>query len=122
MDANSAAYAEQVSGNLYAGEDIDAVAACHIGTDGLVYMSNGAAANQAAHFDGICPVKRLKGEPLTLYGPGTIFKYSDGGLTPGRNLYVAATKGRLDDAATTGDDQGVVRTINASHVRVIRFN
>lgn len=121
FDANSVVYAPQISGNLYAGENIDAGAPCYIAADGLVYMSDATANNIKAHCDGFAPVMRKTGEPLTLYGPGAVFRYSDGLLTPGETYYLAATKGRLDSAATTGDASGIVRAIDTVHIRVLRL-
>lgn len=120
-DAVSAANAPQTPGNLYAGQDIDAGASCYIAADGTVMMSNGTAANIAAHCDGFAVRDAKQGEPITLYGPGIILRYADAVLTPGATYYVAATAGRLDDAATTGDNLGVARAIDASHIRIIRF-
>lgn len=119
LDMSSGVFAPQITGNLYAGEDLDAAAPCRIHSDGKVMMSNGAAADANAGFDGFTPKDYKQGEPVTLFGIGARFKYGSG-LTPGATLYIAGTDGRLDDAATTGDPNGVVRVINATDVRVIR--
>jgi hypothetical protein len=118
MDTTTGQLAPQIPG-LVAGEDLDPVAPCYIGANFKVFMSNGAAANEAASFDGFTPKEYKTGEPVTLFGVGTRFKYADGTLTPG-TLYIGATKGRLDTAATTGDTKGVARVIDASDIRVIR--
>ena len=127
LDLSTAQLAPQIS-PLRAGEDLDAISPCRIATGalsgetaGLVYMSNGAAATEAANFDGFNPKKAKRGEAVELFGPGTRMKYSDGELTPGRKLYIGGQKGRLDDAATTGDAVGVAKTINQNDIRITRF-
>lgn len=120
IDASTAMYAAQVSG-LVAGEDLLIAAPCYIkASDGLVYMSNGTAANEAAETDGFTPRAVKAGQPVALYGKGARFRYAASGLTPGAPLYIGATAGRLDTAATTGDAVGVARTINATDIRVTR--
>ncbi|HLM69333.1 MAG TPA: hypothetical protein VK358_17465 [Longimicrobium sp.] len=119
IDGNSAMKAPQIT--KICGEDIDPCAGVYVGADDKFYMSNGAAANKAAHCDGFSPVRAKAGEALTIYGPGLIIKYSAGTLTPGDDYYLAATKGRLDSAPTTGDTVGVVRAIDSAHLRVLRF-
>lgn len=120
MDVSTGMFAPQISGNLIAGEDLDAVSPCYIkNSDGKVYMSNGTAANEAAGFDGFVPRAAKAGQPVTLFGVGARFRYASG-LTPGAKLYIGATAGRLDTAATTGDAVGVARAINATDIRVTR--
>lgn len=120
IEAVSAVYAPQLAGDLYAGEDLDPVAPCHIEADGLVYMSNATAADADANIDGWTMKGYSTGQPVTLFGPGVIAKYSDGGLTPGDTYYVGATDGRLDDAPTTGDPNGCARAKDESHIRIFR--
>ncbi|MEO7521506.1 MAG: hypothetical protein ABIW79_06780, partial [Gemmatimonas sp.] len=75
-----------ISGDLYAGEALLAAAPCYINAaDGLVYMSNGTAANEAAGFDGFTPTAYGVGEAVTLMGVGAQFGYSTG-MTPGQKL------------------------------------
>lgn len=106
---------------LVAGEALDAAAPCYIkAADGKVYMSNGTAADEAAELDGFTGKSYVAGEPVTLFGRGTIFHYAASGLTIGAPLYIGATAGRLDTSTTTGDAVGVARTINATHIRVTR--
>lgn len=120
IDAASGGFAPQVSDGLKAGEALDAVAPCYIKqSDGLVYMSNGTAANEAAGFDGVTPKAYSVGQPVTLFGVGAKFKYGSG-LTPGAKLYIGATAGRLDTAATTGDAVGVAKVVKSNLIRVIR--
>lgn len=109
----------QISADVYAGEALDAVAPCYIkGSDGMVYMSNGTAANEAAKFDGFTARAVASGQPVTLYGIGARFGYGSG-LTPGAPYFVAATAGRLDTAATIGGLVAIARAINATDIRVI---
>lgn len=120
IDEITAAEAPQLSGDLYAGENIAACDACYIkAADGLVYRTNGTAATEAAKFDGICPRAANTGEPVTLFGLGIRFRYSDGTLTPGQNLFADTNAGQLADAATTGGTVALARAINATDVRVI---
>lgn len=120
IDPTAAQFANQISG-LIAGEALDIAAPCHIDqSDGLVYMSNATSANADAVVDGFTPRAVASGQPVTLFGLGARFRYSDGGLTPGARYYLGATDGRLDDGATTGDSVGVAAAINANDIRIIR--
>jgi hypothetical protein len=117
MDASTAMYAPQISG-LVCGEDIVCGAPCYIkAADGKIYNSNGAAATEPAKVDGFCPRDAKAGQALTLYGKGTRFRWSTG-LTPGANLFLGATIGGLDTAATTGGLVAIARAINDTDIRV----
>lgn len=119
LDTSTGMFAPQTTGNLYAGEVLDAVAACYIKqADGLVYMSNGTLANEAAKFDGFTARTCQIGEPVTLFGVGSRFRYGLA-LTVGADLYVAATKGRLDTAPTVGGLNPIARVLhNACDIRI----
>lgn len=121
LDASSGMFAPQRNGNLYAGEALDAVAACYIkSSDGLVYMSNGTAADEASKFDGITPQSYAVGAPVTLFGLGAKFRYGSG-LTAGADLYIGATAGRLDLAPTTGGSVPIARVEhNGVTIRIVR--
>lgn len=125
MDANQAN--QVVAGNLYAGENLGAVSPCYIkGSDGLVYMSDGAASNEAAKFHGFVARETLAGEPVTLFGTGTRFKYS-AGMTPGKTLFIAVADlytdaGNLQDAASTGDTKGTAFAVNGTDIVVCRVD
>lgn len=108
----------QISGDLYAGEALDAVAACRVAADGLVYMSNGTANDANARFTGFTPRAVAAGQPVTLYRLGARFRYGSG-LTPGALYFVAATAGRLDTAATTGGLVAIAEAINSTDIQVI---
>jgi hypothetical protein len=121
MDTVTGKKAAQLSGDFYAGEALDLVAPCYIKTsDGKIYMSNGTAADEAAEVVGFTARATALGQPVTLFGPGTRFRYAAFSGQAGDLLYVAATAGRLDTAATTGDAVGVARVVNATDIRVIR--
>lgn len=121
IDATTAMKAPQLSGDFIAGEALDAVAPCYIkevvGGKMMVYMSNGTAANAAAKVDGFTPVAYALGEPVTLYGPGTRFGYGSG-LTVPTALYLGATAGRLDNAATTGGTVAIAKVITPTDIVV----
>jgi hypothetical protein len=117
-DTSTALFGPQISGDLFAAQDLDAVAACRIGTDGKVYMSNGTANDANAQVDGFTPNKFRAGEAVTLFGPGVRFGYGTG-LTPGANYYLAATAGRLDTAATTGGLVKIARAVSATDIVIL---
>jgi hypothetical protein len=101
------------------------VSACYIKTsDGKVYMCDGVANNEAAEFIGFTPRAVASGEPVTLYGAGTRFKYSSG-MSPGAILYLRDADayydaGNLDTSATTGDTLGTAVAISATDILVTR--
>ena len=107
----------QVSGDLYAGEALDAVAACRIAADGLVYMSNGTANDASARFSGFTSRAVAAGQPVTLYRLGARFRYGTG-LTVGAQYFVAATPGRLDTAATIGGLVAIAEAVNTTDIQV----
>jgi len=124
VETRSAQHATQIPASLglVAGEALLAAAPCYIkASDGRVFMSNGTAATEPAKTDGFTGRNYAAGEPVTLWGRGVIFEYG-AGLTPGGLLFIGATAGRLDNAATTGDAVGVARVINATHIRITRDN
>jgi hypothetical protein len=120
MDAATAQVAPQITG-LYAGEDLGIAAPCYIkSSDGKVYMSLGAAANEAAEVIGFAPRDVKSGQPVTLFGKGTRFRYGSA-LTPGDKYYLASSlAGRVNSTPTTGDSTGVLQAITATDVRVIK--
>ncbi len=120
IEATSILWNGRIS-DLLAGEDLNIAAPCYIkASDGLVYMSDGTAANEAANVDGFTPRNVKTGEPVTLFGLDTRFKYSDGNLTPGQRLYLGTAPGILDNAPTVGDAGGVAKAINISDIRIVR--
>lgn len=85
---------------LLAGEAIAAGDACYIATDGTIMRSNGTSANAAAKFRGVALVGASAGQPVTLWH-NVKLRYG-AGLTPGTDVYVAATAGAIADTASTG--------------------
>jgi hypothetical protein len=121
LDGSTGMFAPQVTGNLYAGEVLNACAPCYIkASDGKVYMSNGTAANEAAKFDGFAPRKYQIGEPVALYGVGARLKYAAGTLVIGTDYYVGTVAGQLSDVATTGGVRAIARAITTSDIRVTK--
>lgn len=123
LDASSGMYAPQISDGLLAGADIgsasQAVTPCYIAANGTVLPCDGTAADLKARLAGFAARFTKSGEPVTLFGIGTKFEYSTG-MTPGAILYLGATAGRLDTAATTGDAVGVAQAVTATMIRVTR--
>lgn len=120
MDASTGMYAPQITG-LLAGEDLDVAAPCYLKTsDGKIYMSNGTAATEPAEFAGFTPRAVKSGQPVTLFALGARFRYAAFSGQAGDKLYIGATAGRLDTAATTGDAVGVARVLNDSDIQVTR--
>jgi len=118
LDANQA---HQILAGLIAGEDLDICAPCYIKTsDKLVWMSTGAAANEAAEVVGFTARHVHAGEPVTLFGPGSRFRYGSA-LTPGNVLYLGATAGRLDDGPTTGDAFGYAVVVDTTDIVILRM-
>lgn len=108
--------AEQLAGDLYAGEALDIAAPCYIkAADGLVYMSNGTANTAPAGIDGYTARAIAAGQPVTLYGGGARFGYGTG-LTPGARYFLGATAGRLDTAATVGGLVATARAVSATDI------
>jgi hypothetical protein len=121
IDTSTAQFAPQITG-LLAGEDLDVAAPCCVKTaDGLVYMSDGDAADEVANVMGFTARAVKSGQPVTLFGLGTRFRYGTG-LTKAALLYVSATNGRLDDAGTTGDAVGCAYVLTATDIVVCRAN
>lgn len=115
FDANTATKSSQFTAP--AGEDIDAGALVRVDSNGEVVQANGSADDASAKVDGIASRAANAGEPVTVYGEGQRLQYDDaGGLTPGATLFLAATDGRLDDTATTGDGDGVARAISTTDI------
>lgn len=119
IDTSNGLFQGQITGNLFAGEALDPVAPCYIkASDGLVYMSNGTAANEAATVFGFTPRAYAIGEAVTLLAGFGRARYGTG-LTIGAKLFASATKGRLDDAATTGGTVAIARVISTTDITMI---
>jgi hypothetical protein len=120
MDVSTGELAPQITG-LSAGEDLLAIAPCYIKTsDGLVYMSNGTAATEPAEFAGVTPRAVKSGQPVTLFSLGACFRLSAFSGQAGDKLFIAATAGRWDTAATTGDAVGTARILDTERIQITR--
>ena len=115
-DASTSMFARNTSGVL-AGEAIAIGQACYIKSDGKAWLATGAAANAAAKFRGLAARSAAVGQPVTLLGAGSRWKYGSG-LTPGADYFVSATAGSLDDAATTGGTVSVAYAIDTTDIMV----
>lgn len=118
-DTSNLRRTSEISGDEYAGEALDAVAACYKkASDGLWYMSIGTAVNEAARCMGFTARATALGQAVTIYRLGARFRYGTG-LTIGGLLYVAGTAGRLDTAPTTGGLVGIAEVISATDIQII---
>jgi hypothetical protein len=120
VDTNSIMYIPQVSGDIFAGEAIDAGAACYIkASDGKAYMSTGTAVNEAAKVDGFSVKPYGIGEAVTLFQIGTKLHWcKTPSLTIGADLYLDTTKGQLSDTPTTGGLKPIARVYRTTHIQV----
>jgi len=117
VDAVSARYSDSISGK-FAGEALLACDTIYIKSDGLLWKADGTAATAPAAIKGLAARACAVGEAVTAWGPGTILRYADGTLTPGQTLYVGATAGLIDNAATTGDADGFAFAVNDSDIMI----
>lgn len=120
LDLKSAQHVPYVSA-LLAGEDLDAVAPCFIGSDGKVYMavSTQTTISGVADFVGFTPDTVASGMPTTLFGKGARFNYSTS-LTPGSYLYISATAGSLDTGKVASADTPVAYVISETDIIVVK--
>jgi hypothetical protein len=101
---------------LLAGEAIAAGDACYIKSDGKIWKSTGASANAAAKVDGFAAKAASLNEAVTLVFDVNL-RYG-AGLTPGARVYLSATAGLLEDAATTGGTAPIGFCVDATRIRV----
>lgn len=95
--------------------------ACYIDSAGLVQKSTGAAATAPAKVRGYAAQAYAIGDTdVTLYF-GVRVRYG-AGLTPGTTLYLSATAGLLDDAATTGGTAPIGYVVDATRVQLNASN
>lgn len=123
LDATSGAVNPQLAGDFYAGETLFNTAVVQLKSDGKVWLASGAAADANAVVMGVVFSDYQTGEAVTVFTAGTQFRLAASGLVIGAKLYLSATAGRLDTAATTGDAAaaGTCRCISATDVQLIRF-
>lgn len=100
---------------LTAGEAIAAGDLCYIASDGTAMRSNGTTLNAAAaKCVGFAAKAAASGNPITLFRNQRM-SYA-AGMTPGALLYVGATAGRIDTAATTGGTAPIGFVVDATRV------
>lgn len=105
----------QIAG-LLAGEALAAGDLCYIKSDGKVWRSNGTAATAPAACVGIALEACAVGEAVTVMHDVNV-RYG-AGMTPGAKLYVSATAGAIDDAATTGGTAPIGYVVDATRIHV----
>jgi hypothetical protein len=113
VDAISAQRAGYVSG-LFAGENIPALSACRIASNGTVMLAVTTSAHVVSDFAGFAPKAYKTGEPITLFNRGVRFRLADSGLTPGALLYVSATAGKCSDAVVLAGDRAIALVVTAT--------
>lgn len=99
---------------LTAGEAIAAGDVCYIKSDGLVWLSDGSAADAVAKADGIAMQAAAVGDAVTLFRHVNV-RYG-AGMTPGARLYVSVNAGLLADAASTGGSAPVGFVVDATRI------
>ena len=91
---------------LTAGEDLAAGAPCYIHSDGDVRECISTVVEFGeVEYVGFTPIAYLDGEVVTLFGKGLRLNYASG-MTPGTQLWVSATAGRLEDVPIAGKGGG----------------
>ena len=101
---------------LLTGEAVAAGDLCYIKSDGKVWRSNGTSVAAQAVCVGIAAEACAVGEACTILWNVNV-RYG-AGLTPGARLYVSATAGAIDDAATTGGTAPIGYVVDATRVHI----
>jgi hypothetical protein len=114
-DTSNALITGQIAG-LRAGENIDAGAPCRVGADGLVYMSNGTAIGTNSRVHGFAYQSARLGQACTLGLAGVRVGQYATGMAVGSPLFLAATAGRLDTAATTGGTAAIALAVTSTDI------
>jgi hypothetical protein len=107
--------AHHISG-LVAGEAIPAGSLVYIKSDGKVWLADGSAADAEAQVAGMVLQAAALGEACSIYFDVNV-RYGSG-LTPGAKLFLSATEGLIDDAATTGGTAPIGFVIDATRIRI----
>lgn len=105
--------AHRPSGKV-AGEALTAGDMVYMKSDGLIWKANGTAATAPALSIGMVLVDSSVNEACTPVS-GCCVNYATG-MTPGARLFVSATAGALDDAATTGGTVAVAYVWDATQI------
>lgn len=122
LDAISGEDSSNVGGYV-AGEALSPVAPCYIASDGLVYESVSTTATYSGIVNYIgftAHAIPASGYGVELFGEGAKFSYSDGNLTPGQLLWIAATKGELDSNQCAANDTPVAVALDTENIKVIK--
>lgn len=107
--------AHHISG-LLAGEALLAGDLVYIKSDGKVWKADGGAADAEAAVRGMVLQATASGEACSIYFDVNV-RYGSG-MTPGAKLYLSATDGLIDDAATTGGTAPIGFVIDATRIRI----
>lgn len=102
--------------DLLAGEALAVGDLVYVKSDGKIWKSNGTSANAAAKCRGIVLQAAAVGDPVTVIH-NVRLRYGSG-LTPGATLYVSATAGAIDDAATTGGTAPIGYVVDATRIHI----
>ena len=115
-------------GKIVAGEALSKFDAIYLKSDGKfwkavsteVYDDNPSAAvpTNVAHFAGLAYTDYAAGDPVTCMGAGFICDYETD-LTPGTQLFVSNTAGKLADAEVASGDDYVAIAIDARRILVV---
>ncbi len=105
---------------LIAGEALNEGSLCYIKSDGNVWMSDGSAADAEAGVIGITLDAVSVGEAVTLWFDVDIIYQTASTLTVGAKLYLSATEGVLDTAATTGGTAHIAYVKDATN-KIVRL-
>lgn len=114
VDLSSLNVASQLT--LIAGEALFCGAACRVHTDGKIYLADGSAADAESRFAGFALEAYAAGQHATIASaPVILGNYCVTAQAIGLRLFLSATDGRLDDAATVGGLVAIAEVIpNAS--------
>lgn len=121
IDAESARRAPQLSGLLAGENGIKRGMPCRVNSSGAIVRSDATSAGEAAKVHGFAATDADNGDPVSLYGEGTRFRYDgDGGLTEGQTLFLDANPGELNTAPQAGDPDGVAVAVSSKDIVVTR--
>lgn len=114
---------------LTAGEILTPGSMCYVDSAGVVKMTYATAAipgpNHASAFDGLCIEGAASGDPVTLFGLGSVIDLVDVASTTvaiGDFFYASATAGLISDTAivTTVAEMPYLKAVSTTAVEVVR--
>jgi len=107
----------------FAAATIGALVACRVNSAGAIVPSDGTLADAAAAVHGVSLRQANSGEPVSIYGIGTVFQWTSAGtLTPGAAYFVLGdAAGGVDDSATTGDSTGVFVAVSTTDLMLVKL-